>query len=153
MVPYYLDPMELDSIADIIRTDGTDRSDRIALEYEGRSISFGELDRRSSQVANALRSAGIGPQDCVAFVDKNGPEYFEVAFGIAKLNAINVGVNWRLTPGEMTHIINDAQAKVLVVGPEFVSHIETIEGDLSTVTTIVVIGRHDRWTDYEPWVA
>jgi long-chain acyl-CoA synthetase len=145
--------MGIDSIGDIIRTQGTERAEGTALEYEGRSITFGELDRRSSQVANALRSVGVGAQDCVAFVDKNGPEYFEVAFGIAKLNAINVGVNWRLAPGEMLHIINDAQAKVLVVGPEFVSHIESIEGDLSTVTTIVVLGRHDRWTDYEPWVA
>jgi long-chain acyl-CoA synthetase len=145
--------MELDSIADIIRTQGTDRAERTALEYEGRSISFGELDGRSSQVANALRSVGVGAQDCVAFVDKNGPEYFEVAFGIAKLNAINVGVNWRLTPSEMLHIINDAQAKVVVVGAEFAEHIEAIEADLSTVTTFVALGGHERWTDYEAWVA
>jgi len=144
--------MKLDSIADIIRTEGTDRGARTALEYEGRSITFGELDRRSSRVANALRSVGVGSQDCVAFVDKNGPEYFEVAFGIAKLNAINVGVNWRLTPSEMRHIINDAQAKVVVVGPEFAAHIEAIEADLSTVTTVIALGGHDRWTDYETWV-
>jgi long-chain acyl-CoA synthetase len=144
--------MEHDSIADIIRTEGTDRDERTALEYEGRSITFGELDRRSSRVANALRSVGVGSQDCVAFVDKNGPEYFEVAFGIAKLNAINVGVNWRLTPSEMRHIINDAQAKVVVVGPEFAAHIEAIEADLSTVTTVIALGGHDRWTDYETWV-
>jgi long-chain acyl-CoA synthetase len=145
--------MKLDSIADIIRTEGTDRAPRTALEYEGRSITFGELDRRSSRVANALRSAGVGAQDTVAFVDKNGPEYFEVAFGIAKLNAINVGVNWRLTPAEMRHIINDAQAKVVVVGPEFVPHIKAIEPDLETVSTIVVLGEHDRWTSYEAWLA
>jgi len=141
------------AIADIIRTHGTDRAERTALEYEGRSITFGELDRRSSQVANALRAAGVGSQDTVAFVDKNGPEYFEVAFGIAKLNAINVGVNWRLTPAEMAYIINDAAAKVLVIGAEFVPHIEKIEAELRTVTTIVVLGGHERWADYGEWVA
>ncbi|MBV9253442.1 MAG: long-chain-fatty-acid--CoA ligase [Actinobacteria bacterium] len=141
------------SIGDIIRTQGTERAERTALEYEGRSVTFGELDRRSSQVANALRAAGVGPQECVAFVDKNGPEYFEVAFGIAKINAINVGVNWRLTPAEMRHIIDDAQATVVVVGPEFLGHIEAIEAELPTVKTIVAIGGHDRWADYETWVA
>jgi long-chain acyl-CoA synthetase len=143
----------IDSIGDIVRTHGTRTADRVALEYEGRSITFGELHRRSSQVANALRAAGVGAHDRVAFIDKNGPEYFEVAFGIAKLNAINVGVNWRLAPGEMAHIINDAQATVLVVGLEFASAIESIESDLSTVTTIVALGDHDRWSDYESWLA
>ncbi|MHB8664596.1 MAG: long-chain-fatty-acid--CoA ligase [Acidimicrobiales bacterium] len=145
--------MDIDSIADIIRTQGTDRGERTALEYEGRSITFGELDRRSSQVANALRSAGVGAQDCVAFVEKNGPEYFEVAFAVAKLNAINVGVNWRLTPAEMAFVINDAGAKVVVVGPEFIEHIEAIEHQLHTVTTIVAVDGHDRWPDYDAWVA
>ena len=29
----------------------------------------------------------------VAFLDKNGPEYFEVLFGGGKINAVNVAVN------------------------------------------------------------
>ncbi|MCU1388270.1 MAG: Long-chain-fatty-acid--CoA ligase FadD13 [Ilumatobacteraceae bacterium] len=150
------------SVGDIIRTRGTDRADRIAVEYEGRSITYGEIDRRSNKVANALRAAGVEAQDRVGFIDKNGPEYFEVAFGIAKLNAINVGVNWRLTAREMLHIINDAQVKVLVIGPDFVPHIESIESELTTVTTIVVIeggtvadpacSGHPHWPSYEDWI-
>ena len=141
------------SIAEIIRTHGSARGDDVAIEYEGRSITFATLDRRSSQVANALRAAGVGPRDRVAYVEKNGPEYFETAFGIAKINAVNVGVNWRLTPEEMAFVINDAGAKAVLVGPEFVPHMEKIEHELDTVTTIVAIGGHDRWAAYEQWVA
>jgi long-chain acyl-CoA synthetase len=57
-------------------------------------------------------------------------------------------VNWRLAPAEIADIINDARAKVLIVGPEFQSHIEKIEGGLETVTTIVAIGGHARWRGY-----
>src|SRR5690242_12440988 len=99
--------MTIASIADIIRTHGAERTDDPALEYGGRSISFGQLDARSNQVAQALRRAGVSNQDRVAFIDKNGPEFFEVTFGLAKLNAVNVSVNWRLAPTEMADIIAD----------------------------------------------
>ena len=140
------------NIADIVRTYGAERPDAPALEIDGRSVTFGELDRRSSQVAQALKTAGVGEGDRVAFIDKNGLEWFEVTFGLAKLGAVNVSVNWRLAPTEMAQIIDDAQAEVVVVGPEFVPHIEKVEGDLARVHTIVAIGDHARWQQYEPWV-
>ena len=144
--------MTISSLADIIRTHGAERPDHPAIEYEGRTITFGELASRSNRVANALASVGVGNQHRVAFIDKNGPEYFEVTFGLAKLNAVNVAVNWRLAPVEMAQIITDAEAQVVIVGPDFHAHIEKVEDDLPTVHTIVAIGGHARWVDYEDWV-
>jgi long-chain acyl-CoA synthetase len=144
--------MTIATIADIIRTYGADRPDAIALEADGRSVSFGQLDRRSSQAAQALRAAGVGPGDRVAFIDKNGAAWFDVTFGLAKLGAVNVSVNWRLAPAEMAQIIDDAQAEVVVVGPDFVEHVEKIESDLHRVHTIVAVGGHDRWPGYEDWL-
>jgi long-chain acyl-CoA synthetase len=89
----------------------------------------------------------------VAFVDRNGPEYFEVLFGGGKANVVNVAVNWRLTPGEMAYIINDAQARMLFIGAEFLDHLEAMEAGLKTVQTVIVIGRHDRHQAYETWLA
>jgi len=88
----------------------------------------------------------------VAFVDKNGAEWFEVTFALAKLNAVNVSVNWRLAPPEMAQIIDDARAEVVVVGPEYTGHLEKIEAGLERVRTIVAIGGHERWPDYAGWV-
>ena len=143
----------IDNLAGIVRVHGAERGDQPAIEFEGRSITFGELDRRSSQVAQALRAVGVGAGDRVAFIDKNGPEFFEVTFGLAKLNAVSVAVNWRLAPPEMAQIIEDAKAAAVVVGPEFHAHIEKVESELSGVRTIVAVGGHDRWTDYEAWIA
>jgi len=144
--------MTLSTIAEIVRTHGRERPDRPALEVGDRTVTFGELDRRSNQVAAALAAAGIGAEDRVAFIDKNSPEWFEVTFATAKLGAVNVSVNWRLAPPEMAQIIGDARASVVIVGPEFVSHIEKVEGELGGVTTIVAIGDHDRWVSYEDWI-
>ena len=87
--------------------------EREALSSGDRRISYRELDERSNRVAQALREAGVGRQDHVAFLDMNGPEYFEVLFGCVKIGAINVGINWRLAPGEIAYTINDAEAKAL----------------------------------------
>jgi long-chain acyl-CoA synthetase len=143
--------LAITSVAEIVRTHAAERPDAPALEVDGRSVSFAELDQRSSQVAQALQAAGVQRGDRVAFIDKNGLPWFEFAFGAAKLGAVNVSVNWRLAPVEMAQIITDAQAEVVIVGPEFLGHIEKVEGDLAKVHTIVAIGGHDRFVDYDTW--
>ena len=73
-------------------------------------------------------------------------------FGCAKLNAVLVAVNWRLAPPEAAFIVNHATAKVLVVGDDLVPLLEGFEKDLAAVEQILVIGGHDRHSDYEDWV-
>ena len=76
--------------------------------------------------SSGLAAAGVASQDRVAFLDKNGFEHFEVLFGAALLNAVCVDVNWRLAPPEVQFIVDDAEAKVLVVGPDFVPIVDAI---------------------------
>ena len=138
------------TIADLVRVHAAKRPDAIALVVGERIISFAELDGRSSQAAQAFRAAGVGSGDRVAFVEKNGAEFFEVVCGLAKLGAVGVPVNWRLAAPEMLHIIDDAEAKVVVVGSEFFGHVESIEDHLEVL--IVAIGDHERWPDFDDWV-
>ena len=145
--------MTIATIADIVRTHAGARPDAVALQVEGGAVTFGELDARSNRAANALRAAGVGPGDRVAFIDKNSTEWFDITFGLAKIGAVNVSVNWRLAPAEMAQIIDDAQARVVIVGPDFVDHIEKVEPALERVETVIAIGGHDRWTAYDEWVA
>ena len=143
----------IDTIAGIARTHGRERPDAPTLEYEGRTITFGELDQRSNRMANALAGLGVHAGHRVAFLDKNCPEYFEAVFGVAKLDAVNVAVNWRLAPGEIAQIVNDARAKVLIVGEAFVGHVDTIEPELATVSEVVVIGAAGGRRGYEELLA
>ena len=144
---------DIATIADIMRVHAVKRPDAVALVVGERTITFAELDARSSQAAQAFRAAGVGFGDRVAFIEKNCAEFFEVVCGLAKLGAVGVPVNWRLAAPEMLHIVEDAQAKVVVVGSEFFGHVETIEDRLTTVDTVVAIGDHARWPVYDDWVA
>ena len=141
------------SLGDIIREHARRQGDRQMLTYAGRTITWAEMDARSSRVGRGMLAAGLVEQSRVAFVDKNGPEYFEVLLGGGKANVVNVAVNWRLAPAEMAYVINDAEARLLFVGPDFLAHLDEMEGALKTVEKIIVIGEHPRHESYERWVA
>ena len=141
------------SIGGVVRTHAATRPDATAIRFGDRTITWAEHYERAKRVASALVASGVGPQEHVAFIDKNGVEFFEFLYGCGLINAIGVAVNWRLAPVEIAYTVNDAQAKVLVVGPEFFAAVEQIEKDLTSVTTIVAIGDHPRWESYEDWLA
>ena len=101
--------------------------------------TWAETHERTSRLANALFAAGVGAGDRVAFIDKNGFEYFDVLFAGGKINAVNVSVNWRLAPPEMAQIINDSGARILFVGRDFVGHLDEFEPTLTSVTRIVIL--------------
>jgi long-chain acyl-CoA synthetase len=76
----------------------------------------------------------------VAFLDRNGLEYFEVLFGGSLMGAVNVAVNWRLAPAEIGAIVDDARASVLVVHPDYLPCLAGMPSGLPSVRRIVVLG-------------
>src|SRR4051812_13593661 len=145
--------MGIDTVADIVRTHGRQRPDAAAIIFGGHRLTYGELDERSNRVASALMAEGVEAQERVAFLDKNTPEMFEVAFATAKMNAVVCAVNWRLSPSEAAFVVNDAEAKVLVVGAELLPMLDAMASELATVKKVVVIGEHPAHEGYEQWIA
>jgi len=140
------------SIAGIVRKYAGENPDGTAIEFAGRRLSWRDLDIRSNQAAAALQAAGVSSQERIAFLAKNCLEYFEISFAAAKLNAVVVAINWRLTPSEIAYIVNDADAKVLVVGPDFQDTVASILGSLCPLGQFIAIGHHPQWQSYEAWL-
>ena len=90
-----------------------------ALIFEGNVASFADLDRRSSQVANALAVSGILPGERVAYLGRNTTMFFEALYGAMKAGAVLVPINWRLAPPEVAAIVADAGARLLILGREY----------------------------------
>jgi long-chain acyl-CoA synthetase len=143
---------EIACLADIVRVHGARRPDTAAIVYDGRTTSYGALDRASSRAANALIAEGVRPQRRIAHLDKSSDLFFDLLFGAAKANAVMVSVNWRLAPPEVLQIVNDAEAEMLFVGAEFFPVIEKIRGELKTVRKIVALdGSHPDWEPFAAW--
>ena len=136
--------------AALLRHWAAHRPDHPAVRWGDQQLTYRELDERSSRVANALRSSGVGPGERVAFLDKNSPEQFELYFGAAKLNAVPCPVNFRLAPTEIAVIVKDSGAKVFAVGAEFLPGVESIAEELAA-TEIVAIGPAPGRSSFTEW--
>jgi long-chain acyl-CoA synthetase len=128
------------SVARLLREAGV--PDAIAIDGDGRKVSYAELAEDSNRVANALIAAGVRRGDRVGFVDRNGTEYWEVFLGAMKAGAVLVPLNFRLNAAELTWSLDDAGARLVVAGAEFATALSPDDRPL------VVIGR-----DYEGWLS
>ncbi len=146
------DLTRLNTLADITRNCAADRPDQPALVLDDDTVTYAQLDRRASKVANGLISLGIRPDDRVGYIGKNTIEYFEILFGGFKANAVMVGVNWRLAGPEIAYILNNSRTRVLFVGPEFVEVIESIRADVPVLQTVIALEPgHSEWPSFETW--
>lgn len=140
-------------LTEVLRERASTHPDRIAYIAGDTEISFGDFDRRVDRVASALKAAGVGDGDRVAILDKNSLEYAEQLFAAARIGAAQVPVNYRLSPDEVAYIVNDAKAKVFIVGPEFVPVLDAIADKLEhTDLTVVINGGDTKYQDYAAWI-
>ena len=140
------------SFADVSRIQAAERPHKPAFLFEGRTTTFAAFDRHASQVANGLVAMGVRPQTHIAYLGKNCDYYFELLVGASKANAIMTPVNWRLAGPEIVYILNDAQASVLFVGPEFVGLARELLASLMSVKHVIAVeGGAEEWPAYEAW--
>ena len=94
--------------------------DRTAMQdlLSGDSVSYRQLHERSGRSAALLQSLGIRPGDRVALLCRNRIEFFELLFCCARLGAILVPLNWRMPATELTPLLADCAASLLIHGRE-----------------------------------
>ncbi len=145
---------QIANLADIIRTHSAANPDDVMITLGDQDFTWSGVHARSAQVAHALTAAGVGAADRVAFLDKNSVEYFEVLFATSFTRSVAVAINWRLAGPEMAYIVNDAQAKVLIIHAEFAEQLEVMRPLLEHTETIVVMGEAsiDGTVAYEEWI-
>ena len=93
----------------------------IIMGASGETISYAELDRRSNQVAQLVRSKGIKVGETIAVCMENHPWYFGVTWGAQRAGLHYVCVSSRLTAPEIAYILEDSGAKLLI-GSAYLSH-------------------------------
>lgn len=88
---------------------------RTAVDFPGRTATYGELDRDSSRLAAELTERGLSRGDRVAVLADNCPEYVALFFACAKAGLVMTPLSWRLAPAELAYQIDHARAALLVV--------------------------------------
>lgn len=105
--------------------------DRLAFWCDGVTLTWGELDKRSDEIAAGLSLAGIGPGDAIGVLMHNRLEFIETMFGAFKAGAAVVLLNIRYTAAEMLHPIRDASVSIVVADQIFLPVLEGVRGEVS----------------------
>ncbi len=103
---------------------------RKALTFEGTTWTYAELQERIDRLASALRANGVCQGDRVGFLGFNQPAFLETMFAAARLGAIFVPLNFRLSGPELSYIVNNAGVHTLVVDSPHRPVIDSIRAEL-----------------------
>lgn len=79
------------------------------------TVSYGEVDRLTNQLANGLLSLGVGRGHRVAILGENSLEHLLLFMACSKTGSVAVSLNYRLAPAELAFILGDADTRVLLM--------------------------------------
>lgn len=99
---------------------------RIAIHYQGVDLTYAELWARVARATDALAWLGIARGDRVAMLAYNCPEILVLLLSLARLGAMMVPLNWRLTVAEHRLILADCTPKLLLAEDEWRTHGEKL---------------------------
>jgi fatty-acyl-CoA synthase len=105
--------------------------------FKGQRITYRNLDDRVNCLANALLAAGIQKGDSIGLLMANRKEMVEIFFAAAKIGAVNVPINIRLSPKEIGYILNNSEVKMLFLAENFWEAIDKIRGTLPLIKIYV----------------
>lgn len=84
---------------------------------------------RVNSLAHTLNGMGIGKDDKLAVLLPNCHYFLEVYYAAALLGAVAVPLNFRLSPREISFILNDSESKALIADPMFSATVSAARRD------------------------
>jgi acyl-CoA synthetase (AMP-forming)/AMP-acid ligase II len=103
--------------------------------------TYGQFGERCERLAGGLISAGTKPGDRVAFLSFNNNQLLEGYFGVPLAGAMVMPLNVRLTPFELTSILNHADPRILFYESDFTSVVDQLRKACPTVERWIEIGQ------------
>ena len=115
----------------------------VALKDSSRSFTYPELNQRVNRLANGLLSLGLNKGDKVAVFMENSIEIVEVFLATAKTGIVMVPINFRLLGKDVAYIVDNSDARALIVDDEFAPVIQDIKADLRQIPAenYIVVGK------------
>jgi acyl-CoA synthetase (AMP-forming)/AMP-acid ligase II len=127
----------------------------VALKDSKRAFTYPEVNRRVNKLAHSLLSLGLEKGDKVAVLLENSIEIVEVYLATAKTGLVIVPINFRLVGPEVEYIVNNSDARALVVHDEFTPCVDGIKRNLADIkpeSYIVVGEERDGYREYETFI-
>jgi crotonobetaine/carnitine-CoA ligase len=124
--------------SDLYEQRAAEQGDRPYIFFEDRTVTFGEFNRRTRQVANGLLELGVHAGEGIALMMGNCPEYLELANGLPRGGYYAVPVNTALKGDGLRYVLTHSDSSCLVVDDTFVPEVLALGALPGKLGTIVV---------------
>jgi amino acid adenylation domain-containing protein len=113
--------------------------DREALRFQGQGVTYGQLDRLTSQLARTLRAIGVRRGDRVALYVHKSPASVIGIFGILKAGGVYVPLDPTAPIKRLAYITRNCDTKVLVSSTGNAAGLAVLGADVTPITTVVLV--------------
>lgn len=103
------------------------RKNKLALVFEDKKFTYGELNDLVNQMANYLWKLGIKKGDRVGIYLPNCWEHIVAHFGILKIGAIVIPFNPMYKSYEIQYMLEDSGAETVITIPELYPYVKEVE--------------------------
>lgn len=115
-------------------------------------LSYGEVDGQAEALAASLGNLGIGAGDRIALVLPAWPEFVVAMFAAAKLGAMIVPLNPRITLPELRYMLRHSGVACAISGEkvdgiDYLALFEDLLVELPELQYLVTVGKEDLWYD------
>ena len=127
----------------------------VMLKDSQRSFTYPETNRRVNKLAHSLLSLELTKGDKVAVLLENSIEIVEVFLATAKTGIIIVPINFRLVSAEVEYIVDNSDAKALIVHDEFAATVDPIKTNLKDIApdNYIAVGQAvDGYRSYDAFI-
>jgi fatty-acyl-CoA synthase len=114
------------SVADLLEERAADAAERPFIVFEGRTLTFAEMNRGANRVAHAALAAGLRAGSVVALMMDNRPEFPLVWLGLSKVGIVTALLNTSARGRVLQHALEQTHATALIYGSECADRIATL---------------------------
>jgi len=121
-----------------IEKQAKENKDTVFIRYEDEEITYGEMDEITNRFANSFLDLGIAKGDKVCLMLPNCSEFIYCWFGLSKVGAVYVPLNIYYKGDILQYVINQSDAKMLIVDSQLLDRVKFVENDLKNVNKVIV---------------
>lgn len=126
------------NVSDLLKIKANKLPNREAIYYEKRRMTYGQLDREVTKLAQGLINSGINSGDRVAVALINSIEFVTSLFAIARVGAVLIPLNPFFTKEESSYIVQQTEAKALLCGE--VSFYSELRAEIESLEILISVG-------------
>ncbi|MFX1456008.1 MAG: AMP-binding protein [Promethearchaeota archaeon] len=116
--------------------------EQIGLLFEDKSWNWKQMNEECNKVANLFFQLGLKPQDTVALILGNSPEFLFITTGINKIQGITALINTNQRKEALVYAIKIVEANWIVVGGEFLNNLQSIAEELGINNDHIFVTRN-----------